>query len=83
MTWMQYLSQRLQGEESQTDHWLVDVISTGSGDQVNMWPEERWCNIAAVTVLFLQKQLRLFIFCNMNGECSEIVLTLLMLIISF
>lgn len=54
---MQYFfSQCLQSEESQTDCWLVDIISTGSGDQVNMWPEERRCIIAAVTILFLQKQ---------------------------
>lgn len=83
MTWMQYFSQRLQGEESQTDHWLVDVMSTRASDQVNMWPEERGSIIAAVTVLFLQKQWHLFIFCNMNDECSEIVLTPLMLMYFF
>lgn len=83
MTWMQYFSQRLQGEQSQTDHQLVDVKSTRAGDEVNMWPEERGSIIAAVTVLFLQKQWHLFIFCNMNDECSGIVLTLLMLMYFF
>lgn len=53
---MQYYSQRLQSEESQIDHRLADLISNGSGDQVNIRPEERWCIIAAVTVLFFTEQ---------------------------
>lgn len=70
MTWMQYFSQRLQSEESQTDHWLVDLISNGSGDQVNIWPEERRCIIAAVTVLFFTETMTfVFLFFNMNDGC--------------
>lgn len=79
-TWMQYFSQCLQSEESQTDYWLVDIISTGSCDQVTMWPEERWCIIAAVTVFFLQKQWLLFFFSffiEMISICCEMVVTLI------
>lgn len=61
VTWMQYFFFLcLQSEESQTDNCLVDSTSIGSGDQMNMWPEERWCISAAVTILFLQK---LCLFC--------------------
>lgn len=46
---------------------LIEIISTGSGNWVNMWPEEKRGIIAAVTILFLQKQCLFVIENKYNG----------------
>lgn len=58
-----FFSQCLQwSEESQIDHWLVDIISTGSDDEVTCDETRYGVFIAAVTVLFLQKHRLVFLF---------------------
>lgn len=69
LTWMQIYSRRLQSEESQTDHWLVDVISTKSSVQVNMWPRER-DGVSLLLWLFYFIQMTMTILSkNMNSGC--------------